>query len=112
MQRLSTIGGALVVLALAALLAIAFVSVRPASASPRDGDEGSMLAFSKDGDIWTMSPDGSDLTRLTNDPALDRAPSWSPDGTKIAFASKRTGNFEISVMDANGANQPQVTHDG
>lgn len=101
----------LFVVALSLVLA-GFGLVRAASASTRDdSSDGGMLAFSKDGDIWSMNPDGSDLTRLTTDPALDRFPSWSPDGTKIAFSSKRTGNFEIWVMDANGANQQQITHD-
>jgi Tol biopolymer transport system component len=90
-----------------------FASTHNARASAPDNSTASgILAFSKDGDIWTMRPDGSSLTRLTTDPAVDRAPSWSPDGTKIAFASKRTGNFEIWVTDADGANQHEVTHDG
>ena len=37
-------------------------------------------------------------------------PAWSPDGTKIAFTSDRDGNSEIYVMDANGANQINITN--
>jgi TolB protein len=37
-------------------------------------------------------------------------PSWSPDGTKIAFVAHRDGNDEIYVMDADGENQTRLTY--
>ena len=79
-----------------------FVSVRSASASARDAsNDGGLLAFSKDGDIWTITPDGSSLTRLTTDPALDRAPSWSPDATTststTSTSSTQTALEESSI---------------
>lgn len=56
-----------------------------------------------------MNSDGSGQTRLTNSLASDVDPARSPDGAKIAFATDRDGNFEIYVMDANGANHTRVT---
>jgi Tol biopolymer transport system component len=53
-----------------------------------------------------MEADGSGQTRLTSNPADDREPAWSPDGSTIAFAR----NFEIYVMDATGSGQTQLTH--
>lgn len=44
-----------------------------------------------------MNADGSDQTRLTNNPVCDYQPSWAPDGTKIVFISRE----DIYVMNAN-----------
>jgi Tol biopolymer transport system component len=46
-------------------------------------------------EIYVMNADGTGLQRLTNNTASDTRPSWSPDGTKIVFASNRDGNFEL-----------------
>ena len=48
---------------------------------------------------------------LTVDPARDDWPAWSPDGSKIAFASGRDGNAEIYVMNADGTNVVRLTND-
>jgi dipeptidyl aminopeptidase/acylaminoacyl peptidase len=48
-------------------------------------------------EIYTMTPNGTGLVRLTNDPAWDGQPAWSPDGNRIAFA--RGG--QIYTMNAN-----------
>jgi Tol biopolymer transport system component len=57
-----------------------------------------------------MNADGSDQTRLTTDPALDRFPMFSPDGSRIAFTSRRDGNTEIYVMNADGSDQTDLTN--
>ena len=57
-----------------------------------------------------MDAGGANQERLTNHPAFDIEPDWSPDGTKIAFASDRKGGrFQIHVMDAGGLNPIQLT---
>ncbi len=57
--------------------------------SARDGNE----------EIYVMDADGSNQIRLTNNPALDDSPVWSPDGRKLAFRSERGGNSDIYLMD-------------
>ena len=57
-----------------------------------------------------MGADGANVVNLTNHPAQDRVPAWSPNGQWIAFQSLRDGNWEIYVMDADGNNQTRVTN--
>jgi len=52
-----------------------------------------------------MNSDGSNPVNLTRHPAWDFMPTWSPDGTQLAFLSDRTGPWEIWTMAADGSNQ-------
>jgi len=59
-----------------------------------------------------MNANGTDQTRLTTNTSIDDKPAWSPDGSKIAFASYRDGNDQISeiyVMNPDGTNQTRLT---
>jgi peptide/nickel transport system substrate-binding protein len=98
--------------AAAAVLALVLVAgvvapVRTAQAAFPGGS--GKLAFVRAGDIWVADADGSNQTRLTVSPVVDRSPRWSPDGRSIAFASNRDGDFEIFVMDEQGRHQRQLT---
>jgi Tol biopolymer transport system component len=60
-------------------------------------------------EVVVMNADGSDWTRLTWDDANDLLPRWSPDGTRIAFVSDRTGDYEVFVMNADGSDPVNLT---
>jgi TolB protein len=67
------------------------------------------IAFDNFDDVWTIDADGTDLTRLTHSPRPEFDPSWSPDGTQLAFRSERSGEPEIWVMNADGTGQRRLT---
>jgi Tol biopolymer transport system component len=57
-----------------------------------------------------VNADLSNLKRLTDNAAEDMFPTWSPDGSQIAFQSDRDGNSEIYVMNADGINLRNLTN--
>lgn len=75
--------------------------------------ENGRIAFESDregnSEIYTMNPDGSDQTNISQNPASDNAPATSPDGKKIAFTSDRDGDSDIYTMNADGSNVRQIT---
>ena len=71
--------------------------------------EGDKIAFGYKGDIYNVPVTGGEARRLTTLPSYESNPVWSPDGTKIAFASDRHGNFDVFVMDAGGGEATRLT---
>lgn len=79
-------------------------------------------------EIYSMNPDGTGITQLTNIAGGNQQPSYSPDGTKIVFGSRRIisgSTNDLFVMNADGSNQvglgirgtfatqdPKFNHDG
>ena len=63
------------------------------------------------GEVYAMDADGSGPRNLTQHPAKDVRPAWSPDGRRIAFVSQRDGNSEVYVMNADGSGKRNLTRD-
>ncbi len=60
-------------------------------------------------DVYTINADDSNLVNLTQNPAMDRYPTWSPSGL-IAFSSDRSGTEEIYVMNSDGTRVEQISN--
>ena len=89
-----------------------FLISAPFSAVLAKAPETAKIVFAsrRDGnfEIYSMNPDGSDQTNLTQHRANDFAPVWSPTGEQILFHSDRDGTADIYLMDADGRNVRQV----
>jgi len=72
---------------------------------------GQYIAYTQDNHIRLMNIDGSNQHAITSPSGYqDKQPSFSPDGSKIAFASNRDGNWEIYIMNLDGSGQTRVTN--
>ena len=63
-------------------------------------------------DLFSIAPDGSGLTRLTEGVGDNNWPSYSPDGSQIAFFSNRDGTDAVWVMAADGKDPRKVAEGG
>ena len=71
--------------------------------------DGSQIAFTYKGDLYTVPATGGDATQLTFHEAHDYMATWSSDGKQLAFASNRYGNFDVFTMPAAGGAATRLT---
>lgn len=93
-------------------------SIKPVTADPTPGILFVTLrhvernnSIHQNWELYLVQPDGTGLTRLTQNDRVDTSPSWSPDGRQIAFRSRVDGSADIFVMDANGENWRNLIKD-
>jgi len=73
--------------------------------------DGRWVAFLETGaqeDLFVARTDGTEYRKLTDDVFRDRAPVWSPDGSRLAFYSDRTGMYQLWTIRPDGSGATQV----
>jgi Tol biopolymer transport system component len=71
---------------------------QPAFAEPGIAPDGREIAFVSGGDIWTVPAAGGEARLLVSSEANDTRPQYSPDKTRLAFVSTRTGGGDVYVL--------------
>jgi C-terminal processing protease CtpA/Prc/tricorn protease-like protein len=77
---------------------------------PSLSSDGSQIAFTYQGDIWTVEAQGGDARRLTIHEAYDYAAQWSGDDDRLLFSSNRYGNDDLYTIGVNGQNLQRLTY--
>ncbi len=77
---------------------------------PSINHDGSKIAFSYQGDIWTVSSKGNDAKRITIHEGYEGWPVWNPKGDEIAFSSNRYGNFDVFTIPSEGGFPKRITY--
>jgi len=85
-------------------------SDQPFARFPTISPDGSTIAFSYQGDIWSVPTEGGRAWRMTVHEGHETRPQWGPNGEKIAFISDRHGNDDVFVMNANGSQINRLTY--
>jgi tricorn protease len=70
---------------------------------------GARALFEARGEIFTVPAEKGDVRNLSrNSGAADRAPVWSPDGTKVAWFSDRSGEYRLYISGQDGRDEPRA----
>lgn len=77
---------------------------------PSINNNGSLISFSYQGDIWTVPVSGGKANRLTVHEAYESNPVFSPDGKEIAFSGARYGNNDIFIIPTEGGLPRRLTY--
>src|SRR3954463_8249616 len=87
------------------------VSALPSYAEPGISPDGTTIAFVSGGDIWEVPARGGDARLLVSHPATESRPLFSPDGSRLAFTSTRTGNGDVYALTLASGDLTRLTFD-
>lgn len=80
---------------------------QPTPITPAWSPDGTKLAFSSGGDIWTINADGTNEFRVTTSATTNRDPAWTPDGSAILFTKN---NASVATVSVDGTNERTITN--
>ncbi len=86
---------------------------------PQVSPDGSLVAYvvaevdveanKSNSSLWMVAIQGGEPKRLTTTPGTNNHPRWSPDGSKIAFVSSRSGSAQVWLLPIDGGEPTQLT---
>ncbi|HEY0079937.1 MAG TPA: LpqB family beta-propeller domain-containing protein [Pyrinomonadaceae bacterium] len=83
----------------------------PVFSEPSLSPDRAEIAFVSGGDIWTVPASGGDARLLVSHPATESRPLYSPDGSRLAFTSNRTGNGDLYLLTLDTGDLQRLTFD-
>jgi hypothetical protein len=86
-------------------------AAKPALTEPGISPDGREIAFVAGGDIWTVPAAGGEARLLVAHPAAESRPLYSPDGSRLAFVSTRTGNGDVYILTLASGDLRRLTFD-
>ncbi len=95
-----------------------YKDTRSPAFAPAWSPQGDLIAFTRgrvfaggstDNEIYVVHPDGSNARNVTQHPANDALPTWSPDGKRLVFRSTRDGDKELYVINVDGTGLTRLT---
>lgn len=98
-------------LILSAILFFQAGDAKPTFIEPSFSPDRSELVFASGGDIWSVAAKGGEARLLVSNPSTEGRPLYSPDGTRLAFISNRTGNGDIYVLTLASGELRRLTFD-
>jgi tricorn protease len=94
----------------AAALAAPELFSAPKALLQRPAMSRTQIVFSYAGDLWTVPRNGGKAARLTTGVGVETDPSFSPDGSTVAFTGEYDGNVDVFIVPAQGGVPKRLTH--